>query len=139
MVTKKAAKKPLNLTKRVGKMRSRTQAYSLLKYETKLKPIVEEQWEEYVARYPDMDKKKEALRFRNRITKECYDNETDEVKAEVDRRREEGIFSGDEDIELGDDDDDIGSVERQRIVKALFLQRKVFLLFLKRSLANLNL
>jgi hypothetical protein len=80
-----------------------------------------------------MEKKKgEALRHRNAVIREIFDAETDEVKATVEKRREEGGLSDDEDIELDDDDDGDEAVdpnERLRRIKANGLHRKVFLHF----------
>jgi hypothetical protein len=96
-----------------------------LYYKEKLKAIVEARWEQHIAENPDLEKKKgEALRHRNAVVREVLNDETEEIKAEVEKRREEGILSEDEDIEP-DHDDDIEAIERQRRNKALSLQRKV--------------
>ena len=119
-------KKPLNLSKRQTKKLPRVQAYSRLYYEKRLKPITDARWEQYITENPEMKSKKgERLRHRNVVLKELLDAETDDVKAEVERRREEGIMSDDEDLVESEDDegDGLDPVEKERRAKALFLQR----------------
>lgn len=102
------------------KMLSSVQAYTRLYYKKKLKAIVDPKWEEYLARNPD--KQNEGLSYRNAAIKDIFDAETDEVKSEVEKRREEGILSEDEDIDP-DDDDTVDAIERQRRSKAHAFQR----------------
>jgi hypothetical protein len=122
-------KKPLNLSKRQTKKLPRVQAYSRLYYEKRLKPITDARWEQYITENPEMKSKKgERLRHRNVVLKELLDAETDDVKAEVERRREEGIMSGDEDLVESEDDegDGLDTVEKERRTKASLLQRYLF-------------
>jgi len=96
-----------------------------------MKTIVDGRWKKRVTENPDMERntlKQEALKFRNAAVKEFLDAETEEVKAEVERRREEGNFSDCDDIEF-DDGNPEESVERQRLKKVLGFQKKVFLRF----------
>lgn len=119
-------KKPLNLIKRQSRKLSSVQAYTRIFYKKK-KPAIIAKWKHYIAKNPAMKTKPgEYLRFRNLLLKQYFDLETDEVKVEVERRRQEGIFSEDEDIEP-DDDDDVDATERQRRTKAFGYQRKVLL------------
>ena len=131
MATSGIRKKPLNLTKRTTRKLSSLQAYTRLYYDKKLKAIVNAKWEQHIAENPDLERKKgEALRHRNATIKEIFDTETDSVKAEVEKRREEGSFSEDEAIEGdGDDDEDVDAIERQRRTKAHDFQRKAYLHF----------
>lgn len=63
--------------------------------------------------------KAEQISHRNTFLKELFNAETDEVKAEVKKKRESGHFS-DEDIELADSsNDDIDAIERRRCRQAI--------------------
>jgi hypothetical protein len=107
------------------------QVYSKLHYEKRLKPIINEKWAQYIANNPDMERKKgEALRHRNAVTKELYDGETDEFKAAIEKKREEGDY---ERIEPGPGGDAVEKIERQRCAKLVGIQKKVFLHFSKQS------
>ena len=119
--------KPLNLSKRQTEKLPPVQAYSRLYNEKKLKAITDAKWEAYIAENPGMKTKKgEQLRHRNQMLKELLDTETAEVKAEVERRRDEGIDSDDDNnVESEDEGDGIDPVEKQRRAKALALQRQV--------------
>ena len=109
-------KKPLNLFKRQKRKLSPKQAYSCLYYDKKLKPIVNESWKQHIAEHPDQEGNRgDFLLHYNRVIKALYAAETDDVKAEVERRNEEGSLSDDEYIELNDDDDNaIGITEQRR-------------------------
>ncbi|KAN0107118.1 hypothetical protein V8E52_010478 [Russula decolorans] len=116
--------KPLNLIKRQTRKLSSAQAYSRIYYEKMLKPLVEAEWTRHIASNPGIERKPgEFLRHRNIVIREIYNAETDEVKAEVEKRHEDGLFSEDEDFEL-DDNDGIDAVERQRHTKAVNYHRK---------------
>jgi hypothetical protein len=129
-------KKPLNLTKRLSRKLSVTQAYSRLYYEKKLKAIVDARWARHLTENPTGHGRGEALRLRNAVIKELFDAETEEVKADVKKKREEGSFS-DEDIE-SDDDGEVEAIELQRRNRARRYQRKVlfFFFFLTHSLTE---
>lgn len=102
------------------------QAYSRLYYSKKLKTIVDAKWTQYIAKNPHLKSRNgEALRHRNCVLAELLNAETDEVKAEVERRREEGLFSEDEDVDH--DDDAVDGKERQRRATARGFHRKVLL------------
>lgn len=104
--------------------------YSKLYYRKKLKPFVDAEWERHIAENPDLERKKgENFRHRNATLKKFFDVETDEVKAEVKKRREEGYFSEDEDIEL--DDDIVEAIDRRRRTMVLGMKRQVISLFSK--------
>lgn len=115
--------KPLNLSVRPTRKLSSTQAYGRL-YWPKLKPILDERWDEHIAENPDASGKRgEQLRHRNKALKELLSTETDEVKEEVERRREEGIASDDEAPEPEGADESIGAIEAQRRAKAFAFQK----------------
>jgi hypothetical protein len=138
MATTENHRKPLNLSKRPTRKLSTVQAYSRLYYEKKLKVVTDARWEQYIAENPEMKTKKgEQLRHRNEVLKELLEAETDDVKAEVEKRREEGITSDDELIESEDDGDNDGidAVEQERRAKAVAMHRKVFIGF-SRILTN---
>ena len=76
-------------------------------------------------RSPSWKKKKgEALRHCNAVIREVFNVEPDEVKMEVDRRRNDGYFSKEEGIK-SDGDGAVGVVEQMRRSKIIGLQRKV--------------
>jgi len=129
MATSEIRKKPLILIKRQTRKLSSLHAYSRIYYYKKLKPIVDADWTQYLAENPQLEKddlRKESLRRRNLILKNLFDAETDEVKAEVEKKREDGLFSEDEDTEP-DDDDLVDAIEQRRRAKALSFHRKVLL------------
>jgi hypothetical protein len=129
MVAPSMRRKPLNLTKRTTRKLSYVQAYSRLYYKKKLKDIVAALWERHITRHPELKNKKgQVLKHRNAVIRELLNAETDEVKAEVRRRREEGDYSDDEDINP-DDDNAVDAVEIQRRTRAYGFQRKVILHF----------
>jgi hypothetical protein len=101
------------MAKKSRKMQA-TQAYSLLYYESKLKGVVAERWSAH--KVPDGDKKavKPPLWFCNKITKELFEIETDAVKEEVERYREDGF--AEDDIEASDEE--IDEEESKRRAKA---------------------
>jgi hypothetical protein len=125
MATTVIRKKPLNLTKRQTRKLSILHAYSRLYYKKKLKPIVHASWKKHIARHPNRDSKGDVMKHRNAVVKALFEIETDEVKAEVLKRREEGDFSESEDMNF-DDDDAVEAAERKRHSKASAVQRKVF-------------
>jgi hypothetical protein len=99
-------------------MLSATQAYSKLFVDSEMKDTIAAQWKDYVAKNPD--KKGSGIGHYNAAIRGLYDVETDEVKAEVERRRQEGIFSEDEDIET---DDDVEISEQRRRTRAVRLHK----------------
>lgn len=117
--------KPLKLSVRPTRKLSAPQAYGRL-YRSKLKPILNEKWEQHVANNPDAaEKKGEQLRYRNELLKELLAAEVDEVKQRVDSCREEGVFSDDETPEPEAADEGITITERQRRAKADAFQKYV--------------
>ena len=97
-----------------------------LYYKKKLKTIVDDDWKQYIAANPNMDKIPGlALKYCNKAIRKLFECKDDEVKAEVKKRREEGGFSKEENIEP-DDDDAVDATELRCRAKALSLQRKVF-------------
>jgi hypothetical protein len=130
MVTPEVRKKPLTLIKRAKRKLAPPQAYLWLYYNKKLKAIIDARWEQYIAENPSMKGARgQALKFRNVVVKELYDLETDEVKAEVEKRCKEGDFTEDEDTQSNNDDGVVLSKQRRR-AKARGYQRKVSLPFL---------
>ena len=115
--------KPLNLSARQTRKLSSTQAYGRL-YWPKLKPILEERWDQHVAENPDKSSRRgEQLRHRNEVLKELLGMETDEIKQEVERRHEEGIISDDEASEPEGADESMSTAEAHRRAKAYAFQR----------------
>jgi hypothetical protein len=127
MATPEVQRKPLILNKRSTRKLSLVQAYSRLYYK-KLKSTVDARWAGYIAENPDVEKRVEELKYRNAVLKELLDAEADDVKAEVEKKREDGIFSDDEGIE-SDGDDAVDTFERRRQAKVVNFHRKVSLHF----------
>lgn len=129
MATPEIRRKPLVLIKRQTKKLSSWHAYSRIYYYKKVKPVVDADWKQFLSENPQFEKsewKAKSLRCRNIITRDLFDAETDEVKAEVERKRKDGLFSEDEDTDL-DDDDLVDAIEQRRRAKALSFHRKVLL------------
>ncbi len=61
------------------------QAYSKLFVDSEMKDSIAAQWKDYVAKNPD--KKGSGIGHYNAAIRGLYDVETDEVKAEVERKR----------------------------------------------------
>jgi hypothetical protein len=83
------------------------QAYSHLYYncDDKIKSTIAERWAEHVVAHPeDANMQGPPLPFRNKILKELYSEETDEVKARVEKCRKEG-FPPDSNPDDSDDPD----------------------------------
>ena len=99
-------------------MLSATQAYLKLFVDSEMKDSIAAQWKDYVAKNPN--KKGSGIGHYNAAIWGLYDVETDEVKAEVKRKCQEGIFSEDEDIET---DDDVEISEQQRRTRAVRLHK----------------
>jgi hypothetical protein len=136
MVTHALRTRPLNLKKRSGKKLSSVQAYTRLYYHRKLRPIVAEKWAEHIAENPDVaGRKGESLRYRNAVIRDFFNAEPDDVKAEVEQKREEGLFSEDEDIE-SNDGFAVDAFEKQRRTKVLGFRRKVLLFSKQGFLTN---
>jgi len=99
-------------------MLSATQAYLKLFVDSEMKDSIAAQWKDYVAKNPN--KKGSGIGHYNAAIRGLYDVETNEVKAEVERKRQEGIFSEDEDIET---DDDVEISEQQCHTRAVRLHK----------------
>ena len=123
MATREVRRKPLNLTKRQSRKLSSVHAYSRL-YSDKWKDLVKARWKEFIAENPDKTGKKMELSIHNMVMKECLDAETDEIKAEVERKREQGYYSEDEDIDLSNEEG-VEQVEQQRRTRARGFQKYV--------------
>lgn len=63
-----------------------TQAYSELYYKSKWKVVIEEEWKAKLNAEPDL-KKKDALAYRNMRMKQFFEDESDDVKEEVEHYR----------------------------------------------------
>ena len=125
--------KPLKLSVRPTRKLSAPQAYGRL-YRSKLKPILDEKWEQHIANNPDAaGKKGEQLRYRNELLKELLALEADEIKQRVDSCREEGVFSDDEMPEPEAAGDAAAVTERQRRAKADAFQKYVVSSFYSNS------
>lgn len=82
-------------------------------------------WKDHIARNPHLEKKKgEALRFRNAVVGEVYEQETDEIKAEVVRRRDKRDLSAVKNVDS--DDAGVDATEQQRRATARDFHKKVF-------------
>jgi len=97
------------------------QAYSKLFYESKLKDVVMERWkEEYLSLNPKHDSRNPIphpeLKFRNQVTLDLFEEEPDDVKAQVEAERER---SGQEEST----DEDLEPEEQRRIKTAKQYQR----------------
>src|SRR5260221_8040715 len=88
--------KPLNLSVRPTRKLSSTHAYTKLYYSSKLKPIVDKAWEQYVAENPGKNSGGDQLRHQNKLLAELLSAETEEVKQKVEQCREEGVASNDD-------------------------------------------
>ena len=99
-------------------MLSATQAYSKLFVDLEMKDSIAAQWKDYVTKNPD--KKGSGIGHYNAAIQGLYNVETNEVKAEVERKHQEGIFSEDEDIET---DNDVEISEQQHCTRAVHLHK----------------
>jgi hypothetical protein len=78
----------------------------VLYYEAKIKSIVAERWSAHQNDVPDNEKVTlPPLWFRNKVTKELYDEETQEVKDKVEKRREKSLSVSEDEIESGNEID----------------------------------
>lgn len=107
------AKPLLNLQPKRGKARKRlslVQAYSKRYFPTKIKPIYLKRYEEHLRRAEETDEKKmKALDFCNKVVREFWEQEPQNVKDAIAEYREHRFQHGassDEDNEGGDDDDE---------------------------------
>src|SRR5262245_57552717 len=102
-------RKILKLTGNKKKLRA-TQVYQTLYYAGKIKPIVQDRWQVDWKSKPKYDPKKKIpappLRFRNEVTNELWEAESDEVKALVEEYRNKNEESNDLEEEEGDDEVD---------------------------------
>jgi len=99
-------------------MLSAMQAYSKLFVDSEMKDSITAQWKDYVTKNPD--KKGSGIGHYNAAIWGLYNVETNKVKAEVKRKRQEGIFSEDEDIKT---DDDVEISEQQHRTRAVCLHK----------------
>src|SRR5258708_11638621 len=128
MAIPESRQKPLPLVKQQKRILSAPHAYSRLYYD-KRREDIDTQWEERVTRDPKLKgNRAKAFSHRNATIRAFLDAETDEVKAEVERRHMADDFSDDEDVEIDDDDyDAIEAHEQLRRDKAHRFHQKVFL------------
>lgn len=84
MAKSRARQKPLNLIDRPKRMLSVTQAYSKLYIKPEMKGVIATEWQDHVAKNPDMKDKR--MSHYNTAVQGLYNAESDEVKAEVERR-----------------------------------------------------
>jgi hypothetical protein len=101
MGSTEVSQKPLSLLQQQRRMLSATQAYSKLFIDLEMKDTIAAQWKDYIAKNPN--KKGSGIGQYNAAIQGLYNVETNEVKAEVKRRCQEGIFSEDKDIETDND------------------------------------
>jgi hypothetical protein len=128
VATKKKNQLPLDLKVKVPaeKMLGAVQAYQKIYYPKGLKARVDAEWAEHVARNPGIGihNKPVGIAYRNKVAERFYNDESDEVKAEVDRRRRaRDIPKGKTVIEPDDSDDTVDATERRRRSKALGYQK----------------
>ena len=122
-------KKILDLREKKPKKRQLCQVYSALYYDSKIKDVVDKRWSEKVSQVlpeKDGDKAKAApqrppLSFINEIVREMFENESDEVRREVEKLRDDPDAANQKEEMLVVDDPE----ENERIAKALALQRFV--------------
>jgi len=106
---------------------STTHAYGKLYWE-KLKPILDERWDQYIAENPDAGGthlRGNRLNHQNKLLRELLDAEPEDIKKEVERRREEGIAFDDDgpEPELEGAGESTSVTEKQRCAKAYALQK----------------
>jgi len=106
---------------------STTHAYGKI-YWDKIKPILDERWDQYIAENPDaggIHVRTNRLSYQNKLLKELLDAEPEDVKKEVEQRREEGITSdnGRPEPELEDAGESTSAAEKQRRAKAYAFQK----------------
>ena len=133
--------KVLDLTKHRSRKLGVAQVYSQLYYDEKLRDITATRWETYrtttLANPPTATDKRTQqklddvknltaapLWFRNEVVRDCFEEETAAVKAEVERRQEAG-FSDDEEIGQLDESGPIDAAEAKRRARAVEYQRLV--------------
>ena len=76
--------KPLDLSGKKKKRWQPYQAYSHLYYKRRLRSIITNAYIEYLVEVPDGEEADSLFKFRNRALRSMLENETSEVKAEVD-------------------------------------------------------
>ena len=76
--------KPLDLSGKKKKHWQPYQAYSHLYYKRRLRSIITNAYIEYLVEVPDGEEADSLFKFRNRALRSMLENETSEVKAEVD-------------------------------------------------------
>jgi hypothetical protein len=76
--------KLLDLSGKAARRWQPYQAYSRLYYDTKLRPIITNAYIEYREKVPDGEQVDSLFKFRNRELRAMLENETSEVKAQVD-------------------------------------------------------
>lgn len=87
-----------------------------------MKAIVAEKWETHLETHPeDASKICPPLPFRNKVIRDLYGSETQEIKDEVERRRDEVV--SDNELADVDDGEDVNEEESQRRAKAAGYQK----------------
>lgn len=72
----------------VPKLVQSWQAYQNKYYDSTLRPKVEEAWKQYLSEIPEGQKSPKTLfEFRNQLVQKFYEDETDDVKREVEEHR----------------------------------------------------
>jgi hypothetical protein len=87
--------KVLKLTDKKARKLQVTHVYSTLYYESKLKDIISECWDAHEGNNGEKKDMKPPLWFHNKVTKELLEDETDEVKEEVERYQEDELLDED--------------------------------------------
>ena len=100
-------------------------------YESKIKSVIQERWvEEFRTKNPHHAGliPVPGMKFRNKQMKELFEDETPEIKAEVESKREMMDFDAEED---GDDEEEADgpSPEKEQKRKVLEIQRSASLFF----------
>lgn len=91
------------------------QAYSALYYKSKWKAVIQDEWNEKLKIEPTLTKA-DALVYRNSRMKDNFDEESDEVKAEVEHYR--NADSADETSYLLPGEDALDEKEQSRLIAA---------------------
>jgi hypothetical protein len=86
-----------------------------------LKAVIAERWDAHNVGDDEKKDVKPPLWFRNKVTKELLEGETDDVREEVERRREEGSIE--DDVDDDDANEEIDEEESKRRSKARRYQR----------------
>ena len=106
---------------------STTHAYGKLYWE-KIKPILDERWDQYITENPGAGRthlRSNQLNYQNKLLRELLDAEPEDIKKEVEWSHEEGITFDDDrpEPELEGAGESMSTTEKQRCAKAYALRK----------------